>query len=206
MPTIPALLPASPTAPGPDYELDEYVEASTPAQLKAIGHRTRATILDLVLERAATTTELAKALGQPKGTVGHHLKVLEAAGLVRVVATRQVRALTAKYYGRTGRTIVIKGDYLGAENLFPMLSEAMAEASEAVGAGVVGGRPRPCRRSRSVTSGSRRRRAAAFAERLHAVAIEFSELPRGGDTVYGLIAGMYPTIHPVLVDRPRRSR
>ena len=43
-------------------------------------------------------------------------------------------------------------------------------------------------------------RAAAFAERLHALAIEFSELPRDGDTVYGLIAGIYPTIHPVLVD------
>ena len=143
MPTIPALLPATPTAPGPDYELDEYVEASTPAQLKAIGHRTRATILDLVLERAATTTELAEALGQPKGTVGHHLKVLEAAGLVRVVATRQVRALTAKYYGRTGRTIVIKGDYLGAGYRFPMLSEALEEATEAMGAGVVGDEDAP---------------------------------------------------------------
>ncbi len=171
------LLPATPTAPGPDYELDEYVEASTPAQLKAIGHRTRATILDLVLERAATTTELAEALGQPKGTVGHHLKVLEAAGLVRVVATRQVRALTAKYYGRTGRTIVIKGDYLGAEYRFPMLSEAMEEATEAMDAGVVGDDDAlPTFTLRHVRLSEAA--AAAFAERLHALAIEFSELPR----------------------------
>ena len=48
--------------------------------------------------------------------------------------------------------------------------------------------------------------AAAFAERLHALAIEFSELPRDGDTVYGLIAGIYPTTHPVLVDRRAELR
>jgi DNA-binding transcriptional ArsR family regulator len=200
MPTIPALQPTGPTAPGPDYELDEYVVASTPAQLKAIGHRTRAVILDMVLERAATTSELAEALGQPKGTVGHHLKVLEAAGLVRVVATRQVRALTAKYYGRTGRTIVVKGDYLGAEQRFPMLSEALEEVTEALGAGVMGDEDAlPTFTLRHVRLSEAA--ASAFAERLHALAIEFSELPRDGDTVYGLIAGVYPTAHPVLQGR-----
>ena len=44
----------------------------------------------------------------PKGTVGHHLKVLEKAGLVRVVRTRKVRALTEKYYGRVARMFVLK--------------------------------------------------------------------------------------------------
>ena len=61
-------------------------------------------------ERAASTTELATALETPKGTVGHHLKVLESAGLIRVVRTRQVRALTEKYYGRVARLFVLKGD------------------------------------------------------------------------------------------------
>jgi DNA-binding transcriptional ArsR family regulator len=46
----------------------------------------------------------------PKGTVGHHLKVLERAGLVRVVRTRKVRALTARYYGRVARVFVLKSD------------------------------------------------------------------------------------------------
>ena len=44
----------------------------------------------------------------PKGTVGHHLKVLERAGLVRVVRTRRVRAVTEKYYGRVARLFLIK--------------------------------------------------------------------------------------------------
>jgi DNA-binding transcriptional ArsR family regulator len=80
------------------------------AQLRALADDLRATIIRLLKERAASTTELAKALGIPKGTVGHHLKVLEKAGLVRVVRTRKVRALTEMYYGRVARLFVLKGD------------------------------------------------------------------------------------------------
>jgi hypothetical protein len=36
--------------------------------------------------------------------------VLEQAGLVRVVRTRQVRALTEKYFGRVARLFVLKGE------------------------------------------------------------------------------------------------
>jgi len=59
-------------------------------------------------ERAATTTELAEEVGLAKGTVAHHLKVLEAAGLVKVVRTRRVRALTESFYGRVARLFVLK--------------------------------------------------------------------------------------------------
>ena len=82
----------------PDYELEPTVRADTPTQLKALGHPVRNAILHLVIERAATTGELAEAVGKSHGTVAHHLKVLEDAGLVRVVRTRQVRAVTERYY------------------------------------------------------------------------------------------------------------
>jgi DNA-binding transcriptional ArsR family regulator len=88
----------------PDYEfLDEVLAVTEPEQFKAVGDSTRQRIIVLLSERAATTSQLAEALGQPKGSVGHHLKVLESAGLIRVVRTRQARALTEKYYGRTAR-------------------------------------------------------------------------------------------------------
>ncbi len=57
---------------------------------------------------ATRTQELAEQLALPKGTVGHHLKVLERAGLIRVVRTRQVRAVTEKYYGRVAWLFVIR--------------------------------------------------------------------------------------------------
>ena len=51
-----------------------------------------------------------EALGIPKGTAGHHVKVLERAGLIRVVATRRVRAATEKFYGRVARLYVLRTD------------------------------------------------------------------------------------------------
>ena len=93
----------------PDYELDDVLVVQDPKQLRALGDFTRGRIVGLLSQRAASTTELATALDMPKGTVGHHLKVLEKAGLIRVVRTRQVRALTEKYYGRVARLFELKG-------------------------------------------------------------------------------------------------
>jgi DNA-binding transcriptional ArsR family regulator len=94
----------------PDYELDDVLIVEDPKQLRALADDFRARIVGLLRERAASTTELAAVLETPKGTVGHHLKVLETAGLVRVVRTRQVRALTEKFYGRVARLFVLKSD------------------------------------------------------------------------------------------------
>ncbi len=173
-----------------DYELDDFVVADTPAALKALGDPTRTLILALLLERAATTSHLAEALDKPKGTVGYHLKVLEDAGLIQVVRTRQVRALTEKYYGRTGRTIVYAGQPSGSK-LF-MLQQAMDEARVDVT-----GRP-PMFTIRRVRIP--KQRADEFGQRVLELAAEFTSLPRGGDVVYGFVAGVYPTDHPVLPD------
>ncbi len=181
---------SSPGAGGRDYELEPAIEASTPQQLKALGDETRRQILDLLLDRAATTTHLAEALGKPKGTVGYHLKVLEAAGLIRVVRTAQVRAMTEKYYGRVARTIVIKAGG-GSNEPFPMLAEAMREARVLDPDGAL-----PMFTLRHVRIPEER--AVEFAERLVTLAEEFVDAPRGGDLVYGLVAGVYPTDRPHL--------
>lgn len=59
----------------PDYELDEILDLDQPEQFKALFEETRLAIVDLLLERAATTKDLAEALDKPKGTIGHHLSV-----------------------------------------------------------------------------------------------------------------------------------
>lgn len=94
----------------PDYELDDVLVVEEPNQLRALADPFRGRIITLLRQRAASTTELAGALATPKGTVGHHLKALEKAGLVRVVRTRKVRALTEMYYGRVARLFVLKTD------------------------------------------------------------------------------------------------
>ena len=94
--------------PAPDYEADDILVVRLPEQLKALGDDLRTRIAVLLRERAHSVTELAETLELPKGTVAHHVKVLEKAGLVRVVRTRQVRAMTERYYGRTARLFFFK--------------------------------------------------------------------------------------------------
>ncbi len=91
-----------------DYEAADTLVVSETAQLRALGDEVRGRIVGLLRVRAASASELAKLLDMPKGTVGHHLKVLERAGLVRVVRTRRVRAVTEKYYGRVARLFLLK--------------------------------------------------------------------------------------------------
>jgi DNA-binding transcriptional ArsR family regulator len=90
----------------PDYEMDEVFEFTTPEQLKAMGDAFRQKILRLLGERAATIQELAAMLDTPTSTVAHHLQVLTDAGITKVVRTRQVRALTQRYYGCTARNYI----------------------------------------------------------------------------------------------------
>jgi len=175
------------------YDLDDIVVVDTAESVKAVADDTRMAILNLLMERAATVTQLAAALDQPKGTIGYHVKVLEDAGLVAVVRTAKVRALTEKYYGRTGRTIVFASLPDGSDATF-MLRQAMAEMV------VPDDEPLPMftvRRARIPAE-----RAAEFAERAIALADEFVDQARGGDRMYGLVAGVYPTDLPVFVEEP----
>ena len=94
----------------PDYDAPETLVVDQPAQLRALANGVRTSIIASLRERAHSTQQLAEQLGIPKGTVGHHLKVLERAGLVDVVRTRKVRAVTEKFYGRTARLFLFKAE------------------------------------------------------------------------------------------------
>jgi DNA-binding transcriptional ArsR family regulator len=87
----------------PDYEAPDTLVVSEPGQLRALADDVRTAVIALLRERAFSIQQLSEKLAMPKGTVGYHVKVLEAAGLIRVVRTRRVRAVTEKFYGRTAR-------------------------------------------------------------------------------------------------------
>jgi DNA-binding transcriptional ArsR family regulator len=182
--------------PVPDYDLREDAEVSTPAQLRAMAHPVRSTILDLLLERAATVAELAAAIGRPKSTVAHHVNVLVNAGMLRVVRTRRVRAIDERYYGRTARLfrvgVVREPAGRSAALGLNVLSEAAAEAVPAHEADDL----RAFFRHARIPA----EQARAFWEGVVQLAQEFVQLPRGGDEVYGFAAGLFPTDHPTLPD------
>ena len=97
-----------PTKDGFDYPAQETLIVEDPQQLRALADPFRTQLIQLLRDRARSTQELAAELGAPKGTIGHHLKVLESAGLIRVVRTRKVRAMTEKFYGRTARLFLYR--------------------------------------------------------------------------------------------------
>jgi DNA-binding transcriptional ArsR family regulator len=166
-----------------DYELDDIVAASTNAQMKAVADDTRMSILNLLLERAATVSQLADAMDKPKGTVGYHAKVLEDAALIKVVRTNKVRAMTEKYYGRIGRTIHFSTTTVDDPLWF--VHDALRPMTRQED------HPLPMFTSRVARIPIER--AVEFSERIMEIAQEFIDIPREGDTVYGFLAGVYPT-------------
>ncbi|MDQ3732588.1 MAG: winged helix-turn-helix domain-containing protein [Actinomycetota bacterium] len=177
----------------PDYDIVDRIVVTKPGELRAMADPLRTTILDLLLERAATVAELAAAVGRPKSTVAYHVNVLVGAGMLRVVRTRRVRAIEERFYGRTARVFFV--GKVPLEEVTPppwtnYLADAAAESMPAYHADTMFALMRHARISRQ--------RAAEFWERVDGVIREFTQLPREGDTVYGLVAGLYPTEHPTL--------
>jgi DNA-binding transcriptional ArsR family regulator len=181
----------SPTAEArtPDYDLEDFLVADSPQRMKALGDPLRLLLLDLVLERAMTVTELAARVGRARGSVAHHVDLLVTAGLLRVVRTRRVRAVTESFYGRTARTIGITdhGDDL------PFFQAARAEADvEAM------------RGSSDECGGFTMRharipveRAREFFERVNLLALEFTALGREGDREFAFLGAVFPTTRRV---------
>jgi DNA-binding transcriptional ArsR family regulator len=68
----------------------------------------RTRVQQAVQFRPATAKQLAVALRSTPGAIGHHLHVLEEAGLVQVVARRLINNLTvATYYTRTAASFLL---------------------------------------------------------------------------------------------------
>ena len=141
----------------------------------------RTTILDLVLERAATVGELAAAVEPAEEYGGPPRRACWCdAKMLKVVRTRRVRAIDERFYGRTARMF-----YVGAvrpeqaRELGNNLAVAAAESAPAHEADDL----------RAVIRHARipRERAAEFWERVFELTREFTQLPRSGDTVYGRV-------------------
>lgn len=181
-----------------DYPLVDAIAADTPTRLKALGHPLRSLIVDLVLERAMTVTELAELVGKPRGSVAHHVDVLVDAGMLQVVRTRKVRAIEERFYGRTGRTIVFP-DHSGDTTDLPFFADARREIDhdatddEDVGTFTL-------RHARIPPE-----LAKEFTERLVALTLEFTRLPRSGNREYAVLVGVFPTNRLPAKDRSRRA-
>ena len=162
----------------PDYELEDLRIVASTAELHALAHPLRETVLDLLLERAASVGELAEAVGRP---------------------TRRIRAIDERFYGRTARIFFIGAvEPEQVRGIANPLAVAAGESKPAAEADTLRAILRHARISRS--------RATEFWDRVFALTREFSATPRSGDQTFGFVAGLYPTDYPSLPQRgPERA-
>ncbi|HUO45275.1 MAG TPA: winged helix-turn-helix domain-containing protein [Acidimicrobiia bacterium] len=170
----------------PDYELDDQASL-TSEQIKVLFDQTRLTIADLLGERAASVSQLARALDRPKGTIAHHITRMEKAGLVKVVRTRKVRAMEERFYGRTARTFLLHQLVDAGLPTDIFLRQALAEL--------------PVNETAMLSLRYARiskERAEEWSERLDQLMEEFVAQPRLGQQSYGLLVALYQTKRPTL--------
>jgi DNA-binding transcriptional ArsR family regulator len=173
-------------------ELPPRLLITTAEQFKAITEPTRSRILGIIQNEPATAKQLADRLHVPHGAIGHHLQVLEAAGLAQVVAKRLVRGIVAKYYARTARifTYDLSPDVTGGRS--PSLDIVTSAANEFAETVAEGGAD--CR-SQSVSFPHARltpERVRAYQERFDALLEELlREPPDPQGEVYGCLFALF---------------
>jgi DNA-binding transcriptional ArsR family regulator len=84
-------------------DLPPRLTVATEQQFKALSDMVRSRILGVIQHQPLTAKQIAQRLQATPGAIGHHLHVLEEAGLVKVVARRLTRGIVASYYTRSAR-------------------------------------------------------------------------------------------------------
>jgi DNA-binding transcriptional ArsR family regulator len=183
-------------------ELPVSLSINTAQQFKAISDPMRSRILGIIQNQPATAKQIADRLGASPGAIGHHLHVLEAAGLARVVARRLVRGIVANYYTRTARIFkydlpreVTGGTSINLEIMSKALNE-LAEAEEYAGEDVCQTGFPHIRLSPE--------RARYYFERLQALVDDIlQETPDPDGKVYGIFVSMF--MAPAYIQGPSAS-
>jgi len=180
-------------------ELPPSLTLTTAEQYKAIADPLRVRILDVIQHQPATAKQIADRLGKAPGTIGYQLRVLEAAGLARIVARRLVNGIVAKYYARTARIFLadFPHDIVAADRAeLTRLRRAYGELAEALSGPPAEGVGAPAgARVLGIEFFHVRlapARAGAYRERLAALLDEMAaEPPDPEGAVYGVCSALF---------------
>lgn len=113
----------------PTDDLPETFHVTTGEQLRAVSNLTRHRIMAVLRFEPATITQIAERVGLAKGSSSYHVRLLERAGLVKVVRTRKVRGVTERYYAMAARTIALPDPGVGGPDVLVRNAVADLEAS-----------------------------------------------------------------------------
>jgi DNA-binding transcriptional ArsR family regulator len=155
-----------------------------PSQLRAIGHRVRTNILQILEQQPVSAKRLSERMEMTHGKIGYHLKVLEREGLIEVVEERKVRALTEKMFAPTFDVLHVRVPGEKWDRLTFMFEQAAREAAPAA--------QQPFDEyARLYSVRMPRERAAEFAARLVALADEFAGVDAEEGQTFGFAGAVY---------------
>ncbi|GAB1509163.1 hypothetical protein JCM33774_12040 [Actinophytocola sp. KF-1] len=117
----------------PTEDRPETFHVTTDEQLRAVSNLTRHRIMAMLRFEPATITQIAKRVGLAKGSSSYHVRLLERAGLVKVVRTRKVRGVTERYYAVAAGSIELPDPGPGQPDVLLRNAVADLEASPADG-------------------------------------------------------------------------
>lgn len=83
------------------------IELKEKNQIKAYVHPTRIGILRMLAAKKRTVSSVAKELGVHPANITHHFKLLERAGLIKLVEKRDIGKNIEKYYRSIGRNFLL---------------------------------------------------------------------------------------------------
>lgn len=173
----------------PDYQLDDVRIVTSSQELKAMFDPFRGTLLELLLERAASVQELAAAVRRPKSTVDYHVNLLADARMLKVVRTRRVRGREERFYGRTARVFYVGQITPEQTELIP---NHMAEWAAETASAHADDSLRAMKRYAWIDEAD----AIEFYDRVLNLVNEFSQLPRRDrGQAHAFVVALYPTEH-----------
>ncbi|MFJ1757071.1 ArsR/SmtB family transcription factor [Kitasatospora sp. NPDC088134] len=115
----------------PTEDRPEALHVTTAEQLRAVSNLTRHRIMAVLRFEPATITQIAARVGLAKGSSSYHVRLLERAGLVKVVRTQKVRGVTERYYAMAARSIVLPDPTDGGPDVLMRHAVADLEAAPA---------------------------------------------------------------------------
>jgi DNA-binding transcriptional ArsR family regulator len=173
-------------------ELPPQFVITTAEQFKAIAEPTRSRILGIIQNQPATAKQIADRLHIAPGAAGHHLRVLEDAGLAQIVAKRLVRGIVAKYYARTARIFMyqMSSDVTGGvSSSLDIINSAQREFTESLADGFEKSEHGTLSFPRARLSPER---ATVYQERLNVIIDDLLREPHDPNgEVYGVLIAMF---------------
>jgi DNA-binding transcriptional ArsR family regulator len=192
--------------------LPELAELESTDKLEELMHRVRGPLLRQ-LRTPHSAAELAAELDVPVTRLYHHLKVLESAGFIEVVATRRVGAALERRYRAIARGFRVGPDAVRdagdlARALASVLDSTRTDLVAAVEGGAIDAEAGPDAADVEVAIWSLRLRLGQqdrveLVERMEAVLAEFRDRARDAtdDSEFAVFAITFPTER---VDAPPR--